>query len=62
MREIYRKVVNAKEAEYLYKSSLQLLRENSLYLQTANVDKNLYEITFSQSKYLNNAQALGAIN
>ena len=59
--EIYRKVVNAKEAEYLYKSSLQLLRENSLYLQTANVDKNLYEITFSQSKFLNNAQALGRI-
>jgi len=59
--EIYRKVVNAKEAEFLYKSSLQLLRENNLYLQTANVDKNRYEITFSQSKYLNNTQALGRL-
>ena len=59
--EIYRKIVNAKEAEYLYKSSLQLLRENYLYLQTANVDKNRYEITYSQSKYLNNAQALGRV-
>ena len=59
--EVYRKVVNAKEAEYLYKSSLKLLRDNDLYLQTANVDKNKYEITFSQSKYLNSAQALGRV-
>ncbi|MDC0080034.1 YjbH domain-containing protein [Pseudomonadota bacterium] len=57
--EIFRKIVNAEKAENLYKSSLSVLRENNLYLQTANVDKNRYEITFSQSKYLNNAQALG---
>lgn len=59
--EVYRKVINAKEAEYLYKSSLQLLRENNLYMQTANVDKNRYEITYAQSKFLNNAQAIGRI-
>jgi hypothetical protein len=59
--EVYRKIVNAEKAEFLYKSSLQLLRDNKIYLQTANVDKNVYEITFSQSKYLNNAQALGRL-
>ena len=57
--EIYQKVVNAKKAENLYKSSLKILRDNNLYLQSANVDNNRYEITFVQSKYLNNAQALG---
>ena len=35
------------------------MRDNNLYLQSANVDNNRYEITFVQSKYLNNAQALG---
>jgi hypothetical protein len=57
--EIYQKVVNAEKAENLYKSSLKILRDNNLYLQSANVDNNRYEITFVQSKYLNNAQALG---
>ena len=59
--EVYRKIVNAEKAEYLYKSSLALLRENRLNIQTANVDRNRYEITFAQSKYLNNAQALGRL-
>ena len=30
-------------------------------MQTANVDNNRYEITYAQSKYLNNAQAVGRI-
>ena len=59
--EIYRKVVNAEKAEYLYKSSLQILRDNKIYIQTANVDNNKYEITFAQSTYLNNAQAIGRL-
>jgi hypothetical protein len=59
--EVYRKVVNAKEAEYLYKSSLKLLGDSKIFLQTANVDKNRFEITYAQSKYLNNAQAVGRI-
>ena len=59
--EVYRKVVNAKKAENLYKSSLMLLRKNKLYLQTANVNNKKYEITFAQSKYLNNTQAIGRL-
>ena len=59
--EIYRKVVNAEKAEYLYKSTLKILRDNQIYLRTANVENNRYEVTFSQSKYLNNAQSLGRV-
>ena len=58
---VYREVVNAKEAEYLYKSSLKLLTENKIFMQTANVRNNKYEITYSQSKYLNSAQAVGRL-
>ena len=57
--EIYKKVVNAKKAENLYKSTLKILGDNKLYLRTANVDGTKYEVTFSQSKYLNNTQAIG---
>jgi len=59
--EIYRKVVNAQKAEYLYKSSLKILRDNQIYLRTANVENNRYEVTFSQSKYLNNTQSVGRV-
>ncbi|MDB4210520.1 YjbH domain-containing protein, partial [Gammaproteobacteria bacterium] len=59
--EIYRKVVNAEKAEYLYKSTLKILRDNQIYLRTANVENNRYEVTFSQSKYLNNAQSIGRV-
>ena len=58
---VYREVVNAKEAEYLYKSSLKFLTENKIFMQTANVRNNKYEITYSQSKYLNSAQAVGRL-
>jgi len=58
---VYRQVVNAEKAEFLYKSSLQLLNENKIFLQTANARNNRYEITFAQSKYLNTAQAVGRI-
>ena len=59
--EIYRKVVNAEKAENLYKSTLKILRDNNIYLRTANVDNNRYEITFTQSKYLNNTQSIGRL-
>ena len=59
--EIFKTIVNAKEAEYLYKSSLKILTDNKIFLQTANVDQNKYEITYAQSKYLNSAQAVGRI-
>jgi hypothetical protein len=59
--EIYRKVVNAEKAENLYKSSLKILRDNQIYLRTANVENNRYEVTFSQSKYLNNPQSIGRV-
>jgi len=58
---VYREIVNAKEAEYLYKSSLKFLTENKIFMQTANVRNNKYEITYSQSKYLNSAQAVGRL-
>ena len=58
---VYREVVNAKEAEFLYKSSLKLLNDNKIFLQTANVRNNRYELTFAQSKYINTAQAVGRI-
>ena len=58
---IYKTIVNAEKAEYLYKSSLKLLGDNKIFMQTANVDNNRYEITYAQSKYLNNAQAVGRI-
>ena len=58
---VFREVVNAEKAEYLYKSSLKLLTENKIFLQTANVSNKKYEITYSQSKYLNTAQAVGRI-
>ncbi len=58
---VFREVVNAEKAEYLYKSSLKLLTENKIFLQTANARNNKYEITYSQSKYLNTAQAVGRI-
>jgi hypothetical protein len=58
---VYRQVVNAKDAEFLYKSSLKLLNENKIFLQTANARNNRYEVTFAQSKYLNTAQAVGRI-
>jgi hypothetical protein len=58
---IYRQVINAEKAEFLYKSSLKLLSDNKIFLQTANARSNRYEITFAQSKYLNTAQAVGRI-
>ena len=58
---VYREVVNAEKAEYLYKSSLKFLTENKIFMQTGNVRNNKYEITYAQSKYLNNAQAIGRI-
>ena len=58
---VYREVVNAEKAEFLYKSSLKLLTDNKLFMQTANARGNKYEITYSQSKYLNSAQAVGRI-
>ena len=59
--EVFKTIVNAEKAEYLYKSSLKILTENKFFLQTANVNKNRYEITYAQSKFLNNAQAVGRI-
>ena len=59
--EVYRKIVNAKKAENLYKSTLKVLRDNQIYLRSANVKNNRYEVTFTQSKYLNNPQSIGRV-
>ncbi len=58
---VFRDIVNAEEAEFLYKSSLKLLTDNKIFMQTVNARDNKYEITYSQSKYLNSAQAVGRI-
>lgn len=58
---VFREIVNAEKAEFLYKSSLKLLTDNKIFMQTANARDNKYEITYSQSKYLNSAQAVGRI-
>ena len=50
-----------KKQNFLSKSSLKLLGENKIFMQTAHVENNRYEITYAQSKYLNNAQAVGRI-
>jgi hypothetical protein len=60
--EVFRTVVNAEEAEYLYKSSLKYLAESKLLLQTAQVDDSRYTVTFAQSKFLNNPVALGRMS
>jgi len=59
--EVYRKIVNAKKAENLYRSSLKVLRDNQIYLRSANVENNRYEVAFTQSKFLNNAQSIGRV-
>jgi len=57
--EVFKSVVNAKEAEFLYKSSLKYLNESRLLLQTAQVDGSNYTVTFAQSKYLSQPVAIG---
>ena len=55
-------MVNATEAEYLYKSSQKYLLESNIFMQTANVEGSKLQISFAQSKYLSNPIALGRIS
>jgi len=57
--EIFRSIVNATEAEYLYKSSLKYLNESNIRLQTAQVEGSTFQVAMAQSTYLNNAIAIG---
>lgn len=57
--KILRTVVNATEAKYLYRSSLKLLNESKLMLQTAQVDESRLTISYAQSKFLSNPVAVG---
>ena len=46
------KYVNSLDKRNLYKTSLQFLKDNeTLYLQSAHLDKNKYHITFTQNKH-----------
>ena len=60
--EVLRTVVNAEEAEYLYKSSLKYLSESRLLLQTAQVDNSRLTVTYAQSRFLSNPVALGRMS
>ncbi|MDA9916714.1 YjbH domain-containing protein [Gammaproteobacteria bacterium] len=57
--EVFRSIVNAKEAKNLYRSSLKYLGESKINLQTAQVDGSTLQVAFSQATYLNNAIAIG---
>jgi|TARA_B110000008_G_scaffold33846_3_gene30031 hypothetical protein len=57
--EVFRSIVNAKEAKNLYRSSLKYLGESKINLQTAQVDGSTLQVAFAQSTYLNNAIAIG---
>ena len=61
-KEVFRQVVNATEAEYLYKSSQKYLLESNIFMQTANVDGSKLQISFAQSKYLSTPIALGRMS
>ena len=60
--KILRTVVNAKEGEFLYKSSLKYLSDSSFFLQTANIEGSKFVVSYAQSKYLSNPIALGRIS
>jgi len=55
------KRVTAKDDRLLYLSALKHLEENKLFLQTANVDRNLLEVTYTQSHHHSYIRAAGRV-
>jgi len=47
--------------DYLYPASLKYLGESSFAMQSADISKNTYRITYAQNKYINHALAAGRI-
>lgn len=53
------KDVNSREDIYFYRSSLNKLRDNEIFLQTANISNDKYSISYTQAKHVNHIRALG---
>ena len=51
--------VTSRDNDLLYKASLRYLRERGFYLQTADLNGDTLDISFSQSKYRDPAMAVG---
>ena len=58
--EIIRKI-NAQEDRYIYLTALKNLQENRLYLQSANVDEEILEVTYSQSHHQSYIRSTGRV-
>jgi hypothetical protein len=53
------KDVNSRQDLYFYRSSLNKLRDNEIYLQSADISNEKYSITYTQSKHISHLRALG---
>ena len=58
--ELIRKI-NAREDRYIYLTALKNLQENRLYLQSANIDEELLEVTYSQSHHQSYIRSTGRV-
>ena len=53
------RIVNARNSNNLYRSSLKYLKEEGLYLQSADVDGSKLSITFTQNKHISYPRVIG---
>ena len=53
--------VTARNDRYFYLSTLRYLNEDELYLRSANINQDKYEVTFSQAKYMHYPTAYGRV-
>ncbi len=55
------KDVNSRKKIYLYRSSLNKLRDNEIYLQTAEASEEKLSISYTQSKFVSHIRGLGRV-
>jgi hypothetical protein len=55
------KKINSQEDRYIYLTALKNLQENRLYLQSANIDEELLEVTYSQSHHQSYIRSTGRV-
>ncbi len=53
------KDVNSRKDIFLYRSSLNKLRDNEIFLQTAQIDDNKLSVSYTQSKFISHIRAMG---
>ena len=58
--ELIRKI-NAQDNRYIYLTALKNLQENKLYLQSANINEELLEVTYSQSHHQSYIRSAGRV-